>query len=74
MRSDSSQFKKFGILLDPSSQHDNLEIEIKVKRKARSNIDIKKQISPLLDLIQHDKNNDNFAEVFLKGKHILLKK
>ncbi|EOX4797697.1 hypothetical protein ACIL2P_000566 [Vibrio alginolyticus] len=68
MRNDSNQFSKLGSFLNASSSTDNLEIEIRVKRKAHSKADIKAQIDPLLEIIKNDPNNSDFAEVYLRGK------
>ncbi|EJG0778055.1 hypothetical protein C4G25_RS04330 [Vibrio parahaemolyticus] len=68
MRNDSNQFSKLGSFLNASSSTDNLEIEIRVKRKAHSKVDIKAQIDPLLEIIKNDPNNSDFAEVYLRGK------
>lgn len=68
MRNDSKQFGKLGAFLSASSNTDNLEIEIRVKRKAHSRADIKAQIDPLLEIIKNDPNSSDFAQVYLKGK------
>lgn len=68
MRNDSIQFSKLSAFFNASSNTDNLEIEIRVKRKANSRTDIKAQIDPLLDIIKNDPNSSNFAEVYLRGK------
>ncbi|EJE4169405.1 TPA: hypothetical protein NKP43_001302 [Vibrio parahaemolyticus] len=68
MRDDSNQFSKLASFLNATSNTDNLEIEIKVKRKAHSRADIKTQIDPLLEIIKNDTNNSDFAEVYLRGK------
>lgn len=68
LRNDSSQFSKIKTFLNGTSNTDDLEIEIRVKRKSHSRINIKDQISPLLDIIKNDSNSSEFAEVFLRGK------
>lgn len=68
MRSTSSQFSKLGSFIDASKSADNIEIEVRIKRTKNSRADIKKNIAPLLDIIKHDPNNVDFADVFLRGK------
>lgn len=68
LRNSSSQFGKLRSFINGASNTDDLEIEIRVKRKQHSRADIKKQISPLLDIIQGDQNASEFAEVYLRGK------
>lgn len=68
VRSDSKQWGKLGSFLSAKANYDNLEIEIKVKRVSSSRADIKSQIDPLLDIIQNDVGDKEFAKVYLKGK------
>ncbi|EKZ9012605.1 MULTISPECIES: hypothetical protein [Vibrio] len=68
LRNSSSQFSKLSSFFNAASNTDNLEIEIRVKRKAHSRLDIKQQIDPLLDIIKNDPSDRDFAEVYLRGK------
>lgn len=68
LRNNSSQFSKLKSFFNASSNTDNLEIEIRVKRKANSRADIKQQIAPLLDIIRNDSSDEAFSEVYLRGK------
>lgn len=68
LRNDSKQFNKLGAFITAASNTDNIEIEIRVKRTNKSRADIKSQIEPLLDIIKNDRNNSDFAEVYLRGK------
>lgn len=68
MRNDSSQFSSFASFLNPKTNGDNIEIEVKIKRKQHVSADIKKDVDPLLNLIENDVNSSEFSEVYLRGK------
>ncbi len=68
LRSDSKQFGKLKSFFNAASVSDDIEIEIKVKRKNGSSANISKQIDPLLDIIKNDVGGQQFANVYLRGK------
>lgn len=68
LSSSSSQTAKLAKFLNNGKASKNLEIEISIKRTNAQANSIEKDIAPLLDLIEHDTNNDDFAKVYFRGK------
>lgn len=68
LSSKSSQTAKLAKFLNNGKASKNLEIEISIKRTNAQANSIEKDIAPLLDLIEHDTNSNDFAKVYFRGK------